>query len=145
MNKFNSLLLTLFLPVTSFASDVETTPIHRIDISDVTVISERINEDKWRVTFTNHDMDNTKCAIVNWRLDGFYWHPLCSKEATYSSKKFDGLDNMQNKLYTSEKTCVSGQRFVPTNKVNVIGYLKKTSDNEGQATVKGLQVVDCGS
>ncbi len=124
-------------------SEVKTTPIYRIDISDVTVISERINEDKWRVTFTNHDMSAPKCAIVNWRLEGFYWHPLCSNEATYSSKKFDGFDDVGKKLYRSEKMCISGQRFVQTNKVNVIGYLKKTSDNEGQATIKGLQVDDC--
>jgi hypothetical protein len=139
------LILLALLASTQAFSDVKSTPIYRLDISDVTVISERINKDKWRVTFTNHDMDNTKCAVVNWRLDGFYWHPLCSNDATYSSKKFIGFDDMGKKLYRSEKMRISGQRFIPTNKVNVIGYLKKTSNDEGQAAIKGLGVVECGT
>jgi hypothetical protein len=136
------IILLLILSFSAYG-EVKTPPIYRLDISDVTVISERINDDKWRVTFTNHDMNAPKCAVVNWRLDGFYWHPLCSNEATYSSKKLSGFDGMGKRLYKNEKVCVTGRRFVPTNKVNVIGYLKKTSDNEGQATVKGLRVVDC--
>ena len=134
-------IIMFFMFVSIAHGAVKDTPIQRTDIGDVTVISEKVSEDKWRVTFTNHNTDKARCARVKWKLEDFYWHPICSGVKNSSVDKYKGVK--QDKFWKTEKICVQGKRYTSPNTVNVIGYLKKINNVTPAARIRSISAGFC--